>query len=94
MYLNEKSWEILQDEPYIVDSAIREFLDIYAAVKRKYPRKEIYVPEDELIYFRSTKYPLEKWMASADQEYKRLYEILYLIFDYPYKHYTFKYFEV
>ena len=23
-----------------------------------------------------------------------LYEILYLIFDYPYKHYTFKYFEV
>ena len=73
MYLNEKSWEILQDEPYIVDSAIREFLDIYAAVKRKYPRKEIYVPEDELIYLRSTKYPLEKWMASADQEYKRLF---------------------
>ena len=23
-----------------------------------------------------------------------LYEILYLIFDYPHKHYTFKYFEV
>lgn len=23
-----------------------------------------------------------------------LFEILYLIFDYPYKHYTFKYFEV
>lgn len=26
--------------------------------------------------------------------YKELSEILYLIFDYPYKHYTFKYFEV
>lgn len=25
---------------------------------------------------------------------KNLYEILYLIFDYPHKHYTFKYFEV
>ena len=25
---------------------------------------------------------------------KHLYEILYLIFDYPHKHYTFKYFEV
>ena len=24
----------------------------------------------------------------------KLLEILYLIFDYPYKHYTFKYFEV
>ncbi len=73
MYLNERSWEILQDEPYIVDSAIRKFLDIYAAVKRKFPRKEIYVPENELIYLRSTKYPLEKWMASADREYKRLF---------------------
>ena len=26
--------------------------------------------------------------------YKELDEILYLIFDYPHKHYTFKYFEV
>lgn len=26
--------------------------------------------------------------------YEYLIEILYLIFDYPYKHYTFKYFEV
>ena len=25
---------------------------------------------------------------------KNLYKILYLIFDYPHKHYTFKYFEV
>lgn len=25
---------------------------------------------------------------------KKLNKILYLIFDYPYKHYTFKYFEV
>ena len=25
---------------------------------------------------------------------ENLYEILYLIFDYPHKHYTFKYFEV
>lgn len=27
-------------------------------------------------------------------EIKHLTKILYLIFDYPYKHYTFKYFEV
>ena len=28
------------------------------------------------------------------ETYDNLLEILYLIFDYPYKHYTFKYFEV
>ena len=27
-------------------------------------------------------------------DYRKLYKILYLIFDYPHKHYTFKYFEV
>lgn len=29
-----------------------------------------------------------------DEKVKSSNEILYLIFDYPYKHYTFKYFEV
>ena len=29
-----------------------------------------------------------------EQGVKNLIEILYLIFDYPHKHYTFKYFEV
>lgn len=28
------------------------------------------------------------------KDIKQFYEILYLIFDYPHKHYTFKYFEV
>ena len=28
------------------------------------------------------------------QSLKYLFKILYLIFDYPHKHYTFKYFEV
>ena len=30
----------------------------------------------------------------AEKNIKFISEILYLIFDYPYKHYTFKYFEV
>ena len=29
-----------------------------------------------------------------ENEYRISLEILYLIFDYPHKHYTFKYFEV
>ena len=31
---------------------------------------------------------------SKYRHYKYFYKILYLIFDYPHKHYTFKYFEV
>lgn len=73
MYLNEKSWKVQQDEPYLIDGAIRKFLDIYAAIKRKYPRLEIYVPENETIILQSTKYPFEKWLATVDREYQRLY---------------------
>ncbi len=32
--------------------------------------------------------------TSSCKEYKKLQETLYLIFDYPYKYYTFKHFEV
>lgn len=35
-----------------------------------------------------------KVMSKPENQYIYLYKILYLIFDYPYKHYTFKYFEV
>ena len=35
-----------------------------------------------------------KYMKGAEIEIFFIYEILYLIFDYPHKHYTFKYFEV
>ena len=29
-----------------------------------------------------------------EEKYKEFIEILYLIFDYPHKHYTFKHFEI
>ena len=32
--------------------------------------------------------------TSSCKEYKKLQEILYLFFDCPYKHYTFKHFEI
>ena len=38
--------------------------------------------------------PVYGCKAALPELHKRLTEILYLIFDYPYKHYTFKYFEV
>lgn len=31
------------------------------------------MPNDEILYLRSEKYPLEKWLATADKEYQRLY---------------------
>ena len=45
---------------------------------------------------------IKKWAANTGiliniiwlNSYKKFIKILYLIFDYPHKHYTFKYFEV
>ena len=38
---------------------------------------------------------MEKEIQNRENKgYKRLWKILYLIFDYPHKHYTFKHFEV
>nr|WP_296480466.1 hypothetical protein [uncultured Acetatifactor sp.] len=73
MYLNEKSWKAGQEDPHKIDCKIRNFLDIYSTLKRKYPAKEVSVPDDEILYLRSDKYPLEKWLATADREYQRLY---------------------
>ena len=39
-------------------------------------------------------YQASKSYDIADKYIKDFIEILYLIFDYPHKHYTFKYFEV
>lgn len=73
MYLNEKAWEIEQNDPYIVDHAMRNFLDIYSAVMRQYPGKEIYVPEGEELYLRSAECPIKKWLSKTDIEYRRLF---------------------
>lgn len=73
MYLNEKAWEEPQDDIYIINDAIKNFLDIYAAVKREYPSKEIYVSEDKQLYLKTINYSIEHWLSSADIEYRRLY---------------------
>ena len=73
MYLNEKSWTAREEDPYKIDCKMRNFLDIYSTLKRQYPAKEVSVPDDEILYLRSDQYPLEKWLATADREYRRLY---------------------
>ena len=47
-----------------------------------------------LFYLDMIKHKLDRTTISSEEFDKKLYEILYLIFDYPHKHYTFKYFEV
>lgn len=68
MYLNEESWHAQQENSYVIDEKIRNFLDIYALIKRKNPRKEIFVSEDEEIYLKAEKYPLKKWLFDTDIE--------------------------
>lgn len=71
MYLNERSWQEPRDDIHAIDRSIKEFLDVYSRIKRRYPRQEIFVPEEETLYLK--KYPLNKWIAEADIEYRRLY---------------------
>lgn len=73
MYLNEQSWYVQQEDSYVIDEKIKKFLDVYAWIKRKNPRKEIFVPEGEQLYIKSSSYPLAKWLSNADREYRRLY---------------------
>ena len=47
----------------------------------RYPRYELLANESNIRY-------------AIYKKYKIIYEILYLIFNYPHKHYTFKHFEV
>lgn len=73
MYLNEKAWEIQQDDPYIVKEALENFLKIYSALAKDFRMSEIYVPADTELYLQSTVYPIGKWLSEADREYKRLF---------------------
>lgn len=73
MYLNEKAWEIQQDDKYTVDRALKSFLQIYLILAKEFRMPEIYVPGNMEIYLRSAVYPLGKWLSEADIEYKRLF---------------------
>lgn len=71
MYLNERSWQEPQNDVRRIDQSLKEFLTVYSRMKKCYPQQEIYVPEEETLYLQE--YPLNKWIAAADVEYRRLY---------------------
>lgn len=72
MYLNEKAWEIQQNNPYEIDEALKRFLDIYAALAGKFRMPQVFVPEDAQVYLRAS-YSIEQWLAESDLEYRRLF---------------------
>lgn len=73
MFVNEQAWQVRQDSEYLADLAMKNFLEIYAQFKRLCPGKEFHVPENAVINLQSPVFPLGKWLASADVEYRRLY---------------------
>lgn len=73
MYLNEKAWEIHQDNKYLISEALKRFLRIYAAMAKDFGITGIYVPEDEELYLRTAVYSIGEWLAKADIEYRRLF---------------------
>lgn len=73
MYLNEKAWETEQSDSHKVMEAMKRFLDLYKDLALDFNVTEIFVPENEELYFRSATYPIAKWLSDADIEYRRLY---------------------
>ena len=36
MYLNEKSWQEAQDDIHMIDRSLKEFLNVYRQIKKRY----------------------------------------------------------
>ncbi|MFR3823564.1 MULTISPECIES: hypothetical protein [Hungatella] len=73
MYLNEKAWEIQQDDHYVIHRALKNFMQIYSILAGEFHKPGIFVPAGTEIYLRSSDYPLEKWLSEVDIEYRRLF---------------------
>lgn len=71
MYLNEKAWSVEENNKYEIISGLKSFLDIYSELIYKYKVEGIYVPDTQERAIRSKVYPLEKWLAETDIEYRR-----------------------
>lgn len=71
MYLNEKAWNADQDNKYTIINALEDFLDIYQELIFKYHFEGVFVYEKQEQHIRSVIYPLQKWLAEEDIEYRR-----------------------
>lgn len=89
--VSEMSEDLKNADDMNVDVDVEQFSDLSDEKLLQYIEDDIYAGITEQLA--SEDYIVESVDAIyISKEY--LEEILYLIFDYPYKHYTFKYFEV
>uniref|UniRef100_UPI004057AFFC hypothetical protein n=1 Tax=Acetatifactor sp. TaxID=1872090 RepID=UPI004057AFFC len=68
MYLNEIAWNVKQDNPYVTQQALREFLKIYMRLSNEYHLEGVYVSSGQELQLKSTIYPLAKWMSDVDRD--------------------------
>lgn len=73
MYLNEKAWQVQNDDQYVISEAIKQFLQVYAVLARRYHQDSMYVPSKDEPYLRSMTYSIGQWLGGVDKEYQRLY---------------------
>ena len=66
MYWNELAWKAPQENFYVIDEAMKEFLRIYAELNVKFRVSGLYVPEES--DYNLLLYPIEKWMHDADPD--------------------------
>lgn len=76
MYLNEKAWQVQNDDQYVIGEAIKQFLQVYAVLAKRYHQDSIYVPSKDEPYLRSMTYSIGQWLGGVDKEYQRLYLVL------------------
>lgn len=74
MYLNEKSWEVLDIPSNVLQNALVEFVKLYSVLAGKYRLTSVYVPAEEEPYLRSLVYTVAKWLSETDCEYRRMFQ--------------------
>lgn len=73
MFLNERAWNAEQENKYVIIEALKEFLCVYKELIYKYKVEGIFVPDNQERMIRSSIYPLDKWLAETDIEYRRMF---------------------
>ena len=80
MYLNEKSWEILQAKKDEINNGLMQFIGIYGLLCRKYGNMEVLVPKKTNIKLYGNNFTFEKWLGELkhrDVEAYRLFMIFW-----------------
>lgn len=73
MYLNERSWEVINIPSHDLKTALVDFVKLYSDLAQKYRLSEVYVPSEEEPYLRHMTYTVAKWLSEIGIEYRQLF---------------------